>query len=182
MSIPRIAFIGAGRIAEAWIERLIASGAFMPANILACDRSAARLEQLQARYPGLKTSGRNEEGAEFGQIVVIATPPPDVAQVLAGARSHVKPETIVISVAAAVSLVKLREASGGLVVLRVMPNTPSMVGEGMNLVCFAPGTPQAVRNRVVEFLKIFGQTLEIAEREMEAYGALVLLVQLFCSR
>ncbi len=172
MNISRIAFLGAGKIAEAWIERLVASGAFLPTSIFACDPSAPRLEQLQARHPGLKTSCRNEEGAEFAEVVVIAIPPPDVVHALAGVRCHLKPETIVISVAAGVSLVKLHEAASGSVVLRVMPNTPCMVGEGMNLVCFTSDTPSTVRERVGEFLKIFGQTLEIAERDMEAYGAL----------
>jgi pyrroline-5-carboxylate reductase len=168
----KIAFIGAGRISEAWIERLIASGALPADHIMACDPSSDRLEYLRGRYPGLKTMADNKEGARFGNFVVIATPPPEVVPTLLKIARELQPGAIVISVAAGAPLAKIKSAGAEATVLRVMPNTPSMFGEGMNLVCYLADTPANVRKQVESLLAIFGNSLEIEERDMEAYGAL----------
>ncbi len=167
-----VAFIGAGKISEAWIERLISSGNLSAGQIMACDPSNDRLDQLRSRYPGLNTSTSNPDGARFGSIVVIATPPPEIVPALAQLRPMLKAEATVISLAAGVPMGKLVEAAPDVTVLRVMPNTPSMVGEGMNLVCYAPATGDDMREKVQSLLAIFGNSLEIEERDMEAYGAL----------
>jgi pyrroline-5-carboxylate reductase len=167
-----IAFIGAGRISEAWIERLISSGNLSADQIMACDPSNDRVDQLRSRYPGLNTSTSNPDGARFGSIVVIATPPPEVIPALAQVRPMLRAEATVISLAAGIPMDTLVKAAPDITVLRVMPNTPSMVGEGMNLVCYAPGTADDVRKRVQSLLANFGNSLEIDERDMEAYGAL----------
>ena len=170
--LSNIAFIGSGKITEAWIERLISSGTLSPEKIIACDPSDTRLQQLQTKYPGLNTSTDNADGARFGSILVIATPPPDVIPVLTKLRPMLRDDATVISLAAGVPLAKLVIAAQGVTILRVMPNTPSMVGEGMNLVCFASKIETAIRKKVEDLLSVFGQSLEIAEQDMEAYGAL----------
>jgi pyrroline-5-carboxylate reductase len=172
MTTYTMSFIGAGKIAEVWIERLVRTGTITAERIMACDPSASRLEQLRTQYPGLKAADRNFEGGRFGHIIVIATPPPDVVRVLGEIRPALARDTIIISVAAGVPLYKLNEASPDDRTLRVMPNTPSMVGEGMNLVCFSPNTPDECRNEVATILAILGQFAEVNEAEIEAWGAL----------
>jgi len=172
MKNDTVSFIGAGKISETWIERLIRSGARLADQVMACDPSDDRLNQLRSRYPGLNASANNADGARFGSVVVIATPPPEVVPALTQVRPVLQDGAMVISLAAGVPLRKLVNANPDLTVLRVMPNTPSMVGEGINLVCYAPGTAEDVRKRVESLLKFFGNQLEIAERDMEAYGAL----------
>ncbi len=172
MPLSKISFIGAGRIAEAWIERLLASTAAKPSSLFACDPSVSRLDELKLRYPGVKTSSQNADGAKFGDILVIATPPPNVVPVLQEMGAHLSKEAIVISLAAGIPLSRLREAAPDATVLRVMPNTPSMVGEGMNAVCFDPATSSAARDQVRRLLAIFGAVMEIAENDFETFGAL----------
>ncbi len=167
-----ITFIGAGKITQALVAGLLRSGARAAESILACDPSEGALTQLKTFCPGIKTSTSNFDGARFGHIVVIATPPPEVVRVLAELRYTFQPDAIIISLAAGVSLAKMLEAARGVTVLRVMPNTPSMVGEGMNLVCFAPGTSAEKREEVQDLLRAFGPWLEIPEAAMEAGGAL----------
>jgi len=166
-----IAFIGAGKIAEAWIERLISSKALSADKIMACDPLDNRLNELRRRYPGLNTTTNNLDGVHFGRIVVIATPPAEVIRELAALRAGFRRDAIVISLAAGVPLSKLVNTAGGPTV-RIMPNTPSMVGEGMNLVCYPLGTSLSARQEIEELLTIFGRSLEIGEQDMEAYGAL----------
>ncbi len=172
MLSSKISFIGSGRIAEAWIERLIAGPAVNPSSLFACDPSLSRLDQMKSRYPGLRISSNNSDGAKFGDIVVIATPPPNVVPVLTEMRSHLNKEAVVISLAAGIPLSRLRETAPDVTVLRVMPNTPSMVGEGMNAVCFDSGDSLAARDQVRELLAVFGAAVEIAETDFEAFGAL----------
>jgi pyrroline-5-carboxylate reductase len=172
MNSHTIAFIGAGRISEAWIERLITSGAVSSDKIMACDPSDERLDYLKRRYSGLKTTTDNLDGARFGRIVLIATPPFETVLALTKIRRVLQRDAIVISLAAGVPLQKLTSAAAEIAVLRVMPNTPSMVGEGMNLVCYPADTPADVRKGVESLLGLFGASLEIEEGDMEAYGAL----------
>jgi pyrroline-5-carboxylate reductase len=172
MNSYTVAFIGAGKISETWIERLIASGEISALQIMACDPSNDRLDYLKHRYPGLKTSTDNADGARFGSLVVVATPPPDTVPTLTSIHPVLQDGAILISLAAGVPLQKLVSAHPGVAVLRVMPNTPSMVGEAMNLVCYPANTAAEARRRVESLLRTFGKSLEIEERYMEAYGAL----------
>jgi pyrroline-5-carboxylate reductase len=172
MSSFTVAFLGAGRMSEAWIERLIQSGAVPAAQIMACDPSSERLAYMSGRYEGLNTTTANEDGARFGDFVVISTPPPDVIPALAKIRPLLQEGAIVISLAAGVPLQKIVSTATGIPALRVMPNTPSMVGEAMSLVCYPPSAGEDVRHRVEALLNTFGKSLVIDESEMEAYGAL----------
>ena len=172
MNSYTVAFVGAGKISETWMERLVKSGAVAPDQIMACDPSGSRLSYLNRRYPGLRTSPDNAAGARFGALVVIATPPPEVLSTLAKIRPALQQGALVISLAAGVPLQKLRSTAPSVTVLRVMPNTPSMAGEGMNLVCFSAGTSDDVRQRLEPLLELFGDRLEVEEGDMEAYGAL----------
>jgi pyrroline-5-carboxylate reductase len=167
-----VAFIGAGKISETWIERLITSGELLADQIMACDPSNDRLDYLKHRYSGLKTSGDNADGARFGSFVVIATPPPQAVPTLTTIRPLLQRESIVVSLAAGVPLHKFLSTAPGVVVLRVMPNTPSMVGESMNLLCYPADAAAEVRKRVELLLRVFGKSIEIEERDIEAYGAL----------
>ena len=172
MNSDTVAFIGAGKISETWIERLIISKEFSSHQIMACDPSKDRRDYLNNRYAGLKTSADNADGARFGSFVVIATPPPDAVPTLAAISPVLQPGVSVISLAAGAPLQKLVSAAPAITVLRVMPNTPSMVGEGMNLVCYPEGLTPEAHQRVEWLLSIFGKSLLIEERDMEAYGAL----------
>jgi pyrroline-5-carboxylate reductase len=79
---------------------------------------------------------------------------------------------IVVSLAAAVSLVALEDAAVGRAVVRVMPNTPALVGEAMNLVAFGRGVGPAERARVIPLLDVLGVWREVADAEMDFWCAL----------
>ena len=168
----KFAFIGAGFLAEAWIARLIASRAMAPEQIMACDPRQGRLSQLENGFPGLLTSPQNGDGVDFAQIVLLAAPPGETYRITAALRPHLRPEQIVISLAAGVPMRKLQAASGNVPIARVMANTPSMVGEGMNLVSFSVVTTANVRDFLGRLLDLFGRWLEVDENSIEAWGAL----------
>jgi pyrroline-5-carboxylate reductase len=75
----RFSFIGAGAIAEAWIERLLRLGAAAPGQIMASDIRSQRLEELRTKY-AVNVTPENREGARFADTVILATPPPDTCR------------------------------------------------------------------------------------------------------
>jgi pyrroline-5-carboxylate reductase len=167
----RIAFLGAGNIAEAWIERLVASQAIEPQDVLATDVRPEPLRRLAERR-GIRTSLNNADGAAFGDLVILAVPPPEALPVSRAVASSLRAGQIVISLAAAVPLAALEQTAGPRPVVRVMPNTPALVGEAMNLVVFGSGVRQAERERVSRLLDHLGKWQEVADEGMDLWCAL----------
>lgn len=131
----KLAFIGAGKIAEVWMDRMIRRSLVSPTEVMACDVRPERLTQIQRELKNVQTSTDNREGARFAHVLVLATPPGEVLKVMAQLKSELSAEHLVISLAAGVPLAKLEEAAK-VPVVRVMPNTPALVGEAMNLVAY----------------------------------------------
>lgn len=172
MQGTRIAFLGAGRIAEVFIERLILSGAAKPDDILATDPKDNRLQELKKRF-GIQTNSDNKVGADFGDIIVLAMPPGAVKAVLSESCQAVHERQIMISFAAAVPTWLIESVLCKPVpVVRVAPNTPSLIGEGMNPYCLGKHVPDSARAVIQEFLNLFGVSTQIDEKLMNAATAL----------
>jgi len=164
----KIALIGSGRIGSVLIERLIVSGFACKEDVLTCDVDESRLKGLQERL-GIKISTDNREGARFGDIVLIAVLPRQVKEILQQVSQDIDEKTKTIVSAA--GLFPIREIECTLAkkvgVVRIMPNTPSLVGSGFNLVSFG----RFVRDRegVREMLAAWGEFREVDEDRMELY-------------
>jgi pyrroline-5-carboxylate reductase len=172
LSEKKIAFVGSGIIAGVFMERLLKAGATTPDRILGTDVRAERLAELKREY-GIQVSTENVDGVRFGDIVFLAVPPNIVLKLLADLRSAFREDQLIISLAAAVPVAAMEEALGkALAVLRVIPNTPSLVGAGMNPYCLG----QSVRREQVvlldELLNLFGETIRVDERLMNIATAL----------
>jgi pyrroline-5-carboxylate reductase len=167
----KISFIGAGSIAEAWLEGLLAKG-FSPEAMMACEPRAERRKEMTERW-GLRASDVNRDGAEFASVVVLATPPPLILPVLREIQPALRKGQVVISLGAGVALTALEAATAGTCpAVRVMPNIASLVGEGMNLVAFPAALPAADRHRVEALLDLLGRWLEVEDVQMEDWSAL----------
>lgn len=167
----KMAFLGAGSIAEAWMERLLVSNAVEASNIFACDVRTEPLEKHSKRW-GISTSTKNEEGARFGTLLVLAVPPPDTLPVLRQVLSALPPGQLIVSLAAAVPVKALEQVAGSFPIVRVMPNTPALVGEAMNLVVFGQAVSAAERSRVAPLLDVLGKWHEVSDDEMDLWCAL----------
>ena len=123
-----IAVIGAGAMGEALMAGWIAAGT-PPEEIVAVDRDAERAAALLDRHQVRSVSLAEAAAAD---VVVVAVKPHCVAEALADLASHLSPETLVVSVAAGVTLARVAEPlPAGQPVVRVMPNTrPWWAGEG----------------------------------------------------
>jgi len=128
----RFAFLGGGIIAGVFIERIRNARVTTSDSILTTDIDQTKLDSLSKRF-GIKTSLKNRDGADFGDIIFLAVSPGTVKAVLSESCLMVQPDQIIISLAAAVPVWVIESVLCKEVpVVRVIPNTPSLIGAGVN--------------------------------------------------
>ena len=138
LQAKRIAFVGAGNMAEALIKGLVASGAVPPANITASARRPERVQKIAQKY-GIHAAADNRACVQGSSVVILAVKPQVLAGVLDSLSEHVGADTLVISVAAGVTMGTIEgHLRPGTHVVRAMPNTAAKVGRSATAV--APGT------------------------------------------
>ncbi|MDQ6993196.1 MAG: pyrroline-5-carboxylate reductase [Mariprofundus sp.] len=127
-----IAFIGGGNMAEALISGLM-KGGHPAAKICVADPVGTRCEFLRETY-GTVIAVDNAEAAACADLLVLAVKPQQMQKVAATLGASLKEEATVISIAAGVRLGSIAEWLGvACHVVRVMPNTPALVGAGMSV-------------------------------------------------
>lgn len=133
-----IAFLGAGNMAGALIKGLLHAKACEPSEIFAVDVRADRLAQLEEAH-GVRTGRDLAEATAWADVVVLATKPQVFDRVLPIVGAAMKPEKLVVSIAAGVPIESIEaRMPEGAHVIRTMPNTPALVDAGATAI--APGT------------------------------------------
>ncbi|MGP6174792.1 pyrroline-5-carboxylate reductase [Corynebacterium sp. A21] len=169
-----IAVIGGGNIGEALISGFIASG-MAPTNIKVTNRSEERGRQLEERY-GIQSLQDNAQAVGDADVVFLCVKPKGILDMLteiSPALDDNDGDTIVVSMAAGVSLPAMEDAvSAGTPVVRVMPNTPMLVRQGMCAI--APGrfTIEEQVSVVADLLRAVGDVRVVAESDMDAVTAM----------
>ncbi len=131
----RIAVLGAGKIGEALISGLLSSGWRDPADIVASSRRAERVTELHERH-GIVATLSNDEAVVGAALVVIAVKPQDIESLLGEIGHLVADDQTILSIAAAIPTATIeRHLAPGVPVVRAMPNTPSVVHEGVAGLC-----------------------------------------------
>jgi pyrroline-5-carboxylate reductase len=128
----RIAFAGGGTMAEAMIRGILARQLASPSQVAVGEPIAERRRTLKSRYQ-VFTTAQNQEAAGRGDAVVLAVKPQDLPEALASLKGALKPEQTVLSIVAGARLATLMEGLGHKTVVRVMPNTPGQIGEGVSV-------------------------------------------------
>lgn len=167
----RIAVIGAGAIGGVVIDRLLASGASRADAIVACETRAERRQEIAARYGVTVHDGAAP--AATADLIVLAVPPLVVAEVLGQLRPGLAGGRVLVSFAGGVPLAALEQrVPAGVAVVRVNPNSPSVVGEGFNPVTYGQHATGPGRALADAFLDALGRHPEVDDRWMNAYTAL----------
>lgn len=131
VAIPyKVGFIGTGHMANAIIRGLIEGKVLGPTSIYGSNRSAGKLQKL-AETHGIRSAATNEELVESSDVVVLSMKPQDLATAIDPITSAFSDKQIVISLAAGVTLDTLENKLPGCRVVRLMPNTPSIIGRGV---------------------------------------------------
>jgi pyrroline-5-carboxylate reductase len=174
----RIAFLGCGSMNEAILGGLI-DGGVDPADIVATVRRAERADELAQRHHGItaiageEEPDNNRQAATGSGVVILGVKPVGIADLAREISESLSPNTIVISVAAAVSLAQLEAAlPAGQPVIRTMPNTPAKLGRGV--VSVSPGTNCSAGQlqHAKDILAAVGTVVEIPEDQVDALSAI----------
>jgi pyrroline-5-carboxylate reductase len=145
-----IGFIGGGNMAEALIKGIIAAKIYPPKNIFVSDIRQERLTHLEKEYK-VKTIGDNAELASKTDVLVLAVKPQNMAEALESIKGAFKKTTLVVSIAGGKNTAGIAAVLGDVAIVRVMPNTPALIGEGASAL-FAN---DEAKPRLAEAEKIF---------------------------
>lgn len=163
-----IGFIGLGNMATAMIGGLISKGGIAPENIYGADVVPAMVEKAKEKF-GIQAGADNVAVAKASDILVLAVKPQFMDGALDTFRTHVKKDCIVISIAPGKTIHYFEEILGRAVKLvRCMPNTPALVGEGCTGCCGNNNITSDDMAKVIMILESFGRAVEVPESQMDA--------------
>jgi pyrroline-5-carboxylate reductase len=168
--MTRIAVLGAGKIGEALLAGLLAAG--QPADELVfTERHPERAAELTARH-GV-ASVAVPAAAEHAEVVVVAVKPQDIVPVLAELAPALRPGTLVVSLCAGLPTSLFEGAlPAGTPVVRVMPNTPMLVGEAMSAISAGTHATDEQLAAVEKMLASVGRVVRVPESQQDAVTAL----------
>lgn len=166
-----IGFIGCGKMAQAMIQGIISSKIVFPEQIIVSAKTSETLTFVDDTYKVLTTQD-NREVAEKARFIFLAVKPTLYAEVIEEIRNVVKNDAIIITIAAGISI-EFIEATFGKTVkaVRTMPNTPSLVGEGMSAICANSSITAEELKEVVNLFESFGKAEVLDEKLMDAVPA-----------
>lgn len=165
-----IAVIGAGKMGEALISGLLKAGA-SPSEVVITERYEARATELVQRYGVQAVS--NAEAAKIAETLVIAVKPQDMDDLLVELAPHVTPERLIVTIAAGIPTSALEaRLFEGVPVVRVMSNTPALVGEAMSVVAGGAFAGPEHLERAEELFRSVGKVVRLPEQQLDAVTAL----------
>ena len=168
MSKP-LGVIGAGNMAEAILRGAIQAGTLTAEDVQAADPSPERRELLTLL--GVATTDDNAVPASQ-PTVLLAVKPQALPDVLSQIAPHVRDDAVVISIAAGVSTATLDAGLDGKGhIVRVMPNTPMLVGAGMSALCAGPRATDEDVSATRRLFEASGQSVLVTEGQMDAVTA-----------
>ena len=163
----KLGFIGTGNMAGAIMGGIIQKQIFRPEEIIGSDVSEKGRERVREQY-GIAVTAENREVTERAEILILSVKPQFYPEVIAEIRECIKPEQLIITIAPGKTLEWLQEQFGRRVKLvRTMPNTPAMVGEGMTAVCCSEEVTEEELEKVMNILGAFGKAEIVPERLMD---------------
>lgn len=171
MDSKRIGFIGAGQMAEALARGFINKNIIKASNVYATDIMQVRKDVFTSF--GANAAETNSEVVANSDVVFIAVKPQYVSLVLKEVRPVLTPKTVIVSIAAGVTLATLREAAGeDSRVIRVMPNTPCLVGETASAMCLGGKADDGDADVVKQLFDAVGVIYKVDEKLLSAVTGL----------
>jgi pyrroline-5-carboxylate reductase len=171
MSYKTIGFVGAGQMARALAAGFVRAGIASPGEIVAADPVPAAREAFIAAAPGCAVTGDNAAALDR-DVTILAVKPQQMAAVLAELRPGASDEQLVISIAAGVTLATLDHGLGGGRLVRVMPNTPCLVGMSASGYALGPRTTAEDAQWVARALGAVGLAIAFEEKMLDAVTGL----------
>jgi pyrroline-5-carboxylate reductase len=159
--VNTIGFIGSGNMAEALIRGTLAAHACSPQDVFVSDIRPERLRELAEKY-GVTPCDTNGQVVERSETVVLSVKPQVMNDALRSIREVPTTGRLFVSIAAGVKVAKIAAVLGDVPIIRVMPNTPALVGEGASAL-FANERAQALLAKAVTIFSAVGKAVVVPE-------------------
>lgn len=161
-----VGFLGGGNMATALIRGLVSAGVYRAEQICASDVDAAKRRELERRLRVTAVTD-NQELVRRSKVIVLAVKPQILPAVLEEVRSVMTPRHLCISIAAGVPTGRLEAGLGeGIRVVRVMPNTPSLLGKGMAVAVRGRHATAADERLALRLLRAVGRATAVADEQL----------------
>lgn len=158
----KITLIGPGAMAEAIIAGLLRQGITTPENILASGPRQERVDELKNRY-GIRPFVDNREAASEADAVILSIKPQRLQNVLKGLENAIPPRAVVLSIIAGATIQTISEGLNHQAVVRSMPNTPAVIGEGIAVWTSASAVTEQQCDLACRILSALGQQVYVEE-------------------
>lgn len=164
----KIGFIGLGNMATAIIGGILKKGLVEAQDICGADKASAMCEKAKENL-GIEICAGNPSVAANADVLFLAVKPIFLPEVLEEIRGSLKENTVIVSIVAGKTIAFIEKHLGnGKKIVRCMPNTPALVGEGCTGVCANENVNAEEMVRVLSLLNSFGIAQEVPERLMDA--------------
>jgi pyrroline-5-carboxylate reductase len=172
LSSKRVAVLGAGKMGGILVKALLEKGLLSPNLTTATVQHEERAKSLSQKL-GIPVSTDNTAAARDADIIFVCVKPQAVQGVMEEIRPQIRPEQLVISVAASVPTSHIENALGQSVpVVRAMPNTPCVIGHGMTALCKGKYAGTSHLEIACELFNVVGRTVVVDEKHMDAVTGL----------
>ncbi len=168
----KIGFIGLGNMARAIIGGILKDKIIPAKDIIGSDKSADMRKKAEKDF-GITTLATNKEVVSESDILFFAVKPQFMQDVFDEIKGQVKKNTVIISIVAGKTIGYLEEGLGGgkFKIIRCMPNTPALVGEGCTGVSPNANVTAKELEKALKILSSFGKAHVVSEKLMDAVGA-----------
>lgn len=160
----KIAFIGAGVMGEAIIAAILKKKVANRDSIVACDVAPARLAAIGKKYK-VSCTPDCRKAVKGCDVVVLSIKPQTIAKVMNDLKGELKEGQLVLSIVAGASLETISKGLKYEAVVRVMPNTPAQVGQGMSVWTANGAVSQAQKEIAQNILKATGKEIYVSDEK-----------------
>ncbi|MEA3328992.1 MAG: pyrroline-5-carboxylate reductase [Candidatus Omnitrophota bacterium] len=168
----KIGVIGCGNMGRALVKGLLARNLVAKQDVLIADQVNEQRDHLKSES-GVLGSQSNKALVAESQIVILAVKPRDIKRVLEELAGLFKPNQIVISIAAGITISYLaRFVTSKVGLARVMPNSPALINQAVSAVCYSPALKDADKEMVRAIFGSLGEVVEIEESLMDTVTAI----------
>jgi pyrroline-5-carboxylate reductase len=173
MLSQKFGMIGAGRMATALGSGFVRAGLLPAASLTASDPSEDARGAFARAVPGAKVVEDNRPVVAAADIVLLAVKPQKMTEALDSIRGSVRPDALVLSIAAGITLSRLTSGlPAGQRIIRIMPNTPCLIGRGASAFSLGKTATPVDGQLVARLLAAVGATFEVPETLLDAVTGL----------
>lgn len=167
----KLGFIGTGNMAGAIMGGIIKNKIFQPGEIIGSDISEEGRRRTKETY-GIEVTDNNRKAAAESEVLVLSVKPQYYEETIADIRECIRQDQLIITIAPGKTLAWLEEQFKKPVkIIRTMPNTPALVGEGMTAACTNANVTEEDKAYALKILSSFGKVEIVPEHLIDAVVA-----------